>query len=118
MTAGPSQSKARDVRAMFGRIARRYDLMNALMTLGRHNAWRRRTAAAALSSHAPLSSRAGEGLGVRPLALDIGSGTGDLALALRRAGAARVVAADFSDVMLFEAQSKLARATGNRHQAA
>jgi len=100
MTAAPSSGKAGDVRAMFSRIARRYDLMNALMTFGRDGAWRRRTASAALASLPRLGLR-------QPLALDIGAGTADLALELVRAGAAQVLAADFSDRMLLEAQKKL-----------
>jgi demethylmenaquinone methyltransferase / 2-methoxy-6-polyprenyl-1,4-benzoquinol methylase len=68
MSSGPSGDKARDVRAMFSRIAGRYDLMNALMTFGLDGRWRRLTARAALSSfprrggatpHLPASSPAG-----------------------------------------------------------
>ncbi|HXH83613.1 MAG TPA: class I SAM-dependent methyltransferase, partial [Candidatus Tectomicrobia bacterium] len=62
--------KPAHVRAMFTRIARRYDLMNSLMTAGRHHAWRRLTAAAV--ADAPDG-----------LALDLATGTGDLAFALR-----------------------------------
>jgi demethylmenaquinone methyltransferase / 2-methoxy-6-polyprenyl-1,4-benzoquinol methylase len=88
--------KARYVRAMFTRIARRYDLMNTLMTGGRHHAWRRLAAQAALAT--PDGA-----------ILDLATGTGDLALAI--AGAApyrRIVAADFSEGMLREAGGKLA----------
>ena len=89
--------KAEYVRTMFTRIARRYDLMNALMTGGRHHAWRRLTAAALHAAPAgPV--------------LDLATGTGDLALAIRRARpAAFVIAADFSEGMLREAAAKLAR---------
>ena len=70
-TALPVNDKATRVQAMFARIAPRYDLMNALMTGGRDRAWRR--AAARLA--APPA---------RSLALDLATGTGDLALALLR----------------------------------
>lgn len=81
---------------MFSRIAARYDLMNGLMTLGMHHAWRRQVARQSIP--------APEG----PL-LDLATGTGDLALALREAHPHRlVVAADFSIGMLREAERKLA----------
>lgn len=88
-------SKAEAVRAMFTRIAGRYDLMNSLMTGGCHHAWRRLTAAAVAA--APAGP-----------ALDLATGTGDLALALRAATPGRVVvAADFSEAMLQHARAKL-----------
>lgn len=88
---------------MFGRIAHRYDLMNALMTGGRHQAWRRVAACLACAE---------SGL----LALDVATGTADLALALVETGRARaVVGLDFVEPMLGLAQAKLARrAAGTR----
>ena len=88
--------KVSQVSAMFTRIAARYDLMNTLMTGGRHHAWRRIAAAEA--------ARAREG----PV-LDLATGTCDLALAVRAADARRlVVGADFSLGMLGEGRRKLA----------
>jgi demethylmenaquinone methyltransferase/2-methoxy-6-polyprenyl-1,4-benzoquinol methylase len=78
---------------MFGRIVPRYDLMNRLMTGGQDARWRRRAAA-----HA---RKAGEGS-----ALDIATGTGDLAFALADAGFARVVGVDFSPEMIAAAEAK------------
>jgi demethylmenaquinone methyltransferase/2-methoxy-6-polyprenyl-1,4-benzoquinol methylase len=93
--------KAEAVRAMFTRIAGRYDVMNSVMTGGRHHAWRRLAAAAVAG--APDGP-----------ALDLATGTGDLALALRgRSGGRTVVAADFSEAMLRHARAKL-RARGER----
>jgi demethylmenaquinone methyltransferase/2-methoxy-6-polyprenyl-1,4-benzoquinol methylase len=87
---------APEVRAMFTRIAGRYDLMNSLMTGGRHHAWRR-VAASAVRELPP-----------GPV-LDLATGTADLALELRRADPTRrVVGADFSGGMLREGQKKLA----------
>lgn len=76
------------VRAMFDRIAPRYDLLNRVMTLKVDQAWRRRL----LSDLAP---RPGEAM------LDLCAGTMDVAdLARRRAPGLRVTGADFSMQML------------------
>lgn len=83
------------VRAMFDRIAGFYDLMNSVMTAGLHHRWRER--AADLARLAP---------GGR--ALDVATGTGDLALELaRRVGpAGEVIGSDFSEGMLERAREK------------
>ena len=83
------------VRAMFDRIARVYDLMNSVMTAGLHHAWRRRAA-----DLARLAS------GDR--ALDVATGTGDLAveLATRVGPDGEVVGCDFSEPMLQRARAK------------
>jgi demethylmenaquinone methyltransferase/2-methoxy-6-polyprenyl-1,4-benzoquinol methylase len=87
--------KAAEVRGMFTRIARRYDLMNTLMTAGRHHAWRRVVAREV--AEAPTGP-----------VLDLATGTADLALAVRARGAAPlVVGADFSEGMLRLASLKL-----------
>jgi demethylmenaquinone methyltransferase / 2-methoxy-6-polyprenyl-1,4-benzoquinol methylase len=79
------------VRRMFDRIAPVYDLMNRVMTAGLDQRWRR------------LAVR----LVVRPgdRVLDGCCGTGDLAIAARRAGA-DVVGLDFSRPMLERARRK------------
>jgi len=82
------------VRAMFGRIARRYDLANHVLSGGADFLWRRRAASIVA--------------GWRPRdLLDLATGSGDLALAMqRRLPQATVVAADFSPEMLDVARSK------------
>jgi demethylmenaquinone methyltransferase/2-methoxy-6-polyprenyl-1,4-benzoquinol methylase len=62
--AGPSDSPR-----LFARIARRYDMLNRLMSLGRDQHWRR---LAAQAVNLPPNGRV----------LDVGVGTGDMALAL------------------------------------
>lgn len=85
---------AQQLRRMFGRIVPRYDPLNRLMSLGMDSRWRR----AAATAGRPADS----------LALDVGTGTGDMALELRRRGAAHVVGADFSSEMLAAAGAKAA----------
>ena len=82
------------VRAMFGRIARRYDLANHVLSGGADFFWRRR-AAKIVEAWKPGR------------VLDLAAGSGDLALALqRRLSNAAVVAADFSSEMLEVARRK------------
>jgi demethylmenaquinone methyltransferase / 2-methoxy-6-polyprenyl-1,4-benzoquinol methylase len=82
------------VRAMFGRIARRYDLANHVLSGGTDFLWRRR-ATKIVASWRPRD------------ALDLATGSGDLALSLqRRLPAATITAADFSPEMLAVARRK------------
>jgi demethylmenaquinone methyltransferase/2-methoxy-6-polyprenyl-1,4-benzoquinol methylase len=98
-SAAPAETRGRlsepQVRAMFDRIARVYDLMNTVMTAGLHHHWRRR--AADLAAVQPGGS-----------ALDVATGTGDLAIELaRRVGPqGRVIGSDFSEAMLDLARKK------------
>jgi demethylmenaquinone methyltransferase / 2-methoxy-6-polyprenyl-1,4-benzoquinol methylase len=80
---------------MFDRIAGVYDLMNSVMTAGLHHRWRSR--AADLAAVGPGSR-----------ALDVATGTGDLAIELaRRAGPeGEVIGSDFSEEMLALARRK------------
>ena len=103
MTAGvnpgageaPGTLEESQVQAMFDRIAGLYDRMNTVMTAGLHHHWRRR--AADLAALAP---------GDR--ALDVATGTGDLAfeLAGRVTPGGEVVGTDFSERMLELARVK------------
>lgn len=80
------------VPAMFAGIAHRYDLLNDLMTAGRHRAWKRNVAR--------IARPAGERV------LDLGSGTGDIARELARGAASQVVAADLVPDMLRLARTR------------
>ena len=92
---------------MFDRIARVYDLMNRVMTAGMDRSWRERAADLA-------RVEAGD------RALDVATGTGDLALALaRRVGTdGEVVGSDFSQEMLELARKKAGAAPGLRFEQA
>lgn len=91
----PGTLPEEQVRAMFDRIARVYDPLNSVMTAGLHQRWRERAADMA-------------GLGPGDRALDVATGTGDLALALaERVGpSGEVVGSDFSERMLELARAK------------
>ena len=88
------EEKRRYVADLFTRIARRYDFMNTLMTGGMHHRWRRRTAQRAMAE-------------LDGLALDIGTGTGDLALTLAQTdGVTGVVGVDLVPSMVALAEGK------------
>ena len=98
MASSPLDKRETRIRAMFGDIARRYDLLNHLLSLNIDRYWRWRTTR--------LAPPADDG----PI-LDVCTGTGDLALAYDRAahGRAPVVGADFCLPMLRPALAKARR---------
>ncbi|MGZ5182222.1 MAG: bifunctional demethylmenaquinone methyltransferase/2-methoxy-6-polyprenyl-1,4-benzoquinol methylase UbiE [Ramlibacter sp.] len=90
------RDKARRVRGVFDSVAPRYDLMNDLMSLGLHRAWK---------AYTVLVANLQPGQQV----LDIAGGTGDLAMAFaRKVGATgRVVHTDINEAMLRTGRDRL-----------
>src|SRR5512133_4322716 len=90
------REKARRVRGVFDSVAPRYDLMNDLMSMGLHRAWKAFTILVA-------NPRPGDQV------LDIAGGTGDLALAFaKKVGATgRVVHTDINEAMLRTGRDRL-----------
>ena len=88
-------ARAAYVRELFDRIAPRYDLLNRVMTGGRDRRWRAITVA---ETRLPRGGTA----------LDVATGTGDLALALARVAGPGgcVVGIDFAEAMLEVARRK------------
>jgi demethylmenaquinone methyltransferase/2-methoxy-6-polyprenyl-1,4-benzoquinol methylase len=87
--------KAGLVREVFDSVAPRYDLMNDLMSLGLHRAWKR----ILVNAVAPRP---------REAILDLAGGTGDIAFRLLAAGAGRVLCSDINEQMLRVAQDRAA----------
>jgi ubiquinone/menaquinone biosynthesis methyltransferase len=87
----------RDIRQMFSRIARRYDRLNRLLSLGRDRRWRAWAAGLLEGKHCKR-------------ALDLCCGTGDFGIELlKRHERGRVVFADFAEPMLELARQKLSK---------
>src|SRR5512142_828154 len=86
------------VQRMFGRIARRYDLLNRVISLRLDARWRNHAVRTVLDGHDPII-------------LDLGAGTGDLTFAAAKAlqGGGTIVGIDFSLPMLTLAQEKKSR---------
>jgi demethylmenaquinone methyltransferase/2-methoxy-6-polyprenyl-1,4-benzoquinol methylase len=83
---------------MFGRIAKRYDLLNRLMTLGCDRAWRRETVQHLSAENTSLPGG---------LYLDAGCGTGDLSFELLAQNPdAEVIAADLTPEMIAEGRKR------------
>lgn len=94
----PVDKSSERVRQMFGRVAKRYDFLNHLLSLGIDHYWRWRTV------------RLVPPAGPLPI-LDVCTGTGDLALAYDRAagGKTSIVASDFCVEMLEIGRQKAAK---------
>jgi demethylmenaquinone methyltransferase / 2-methoxy-6-polyprenyl-1,4-benzoquinol methylase len=88
--------KATRVRGVFDSVASRYDVMNDLMSMGLHRAWKAYTVAVA-------NLRAGDQV------LDIAGGTGDLARAFaKQVGAGgTVLHTDINEAMLRQGRDRL-----------
>ncbi len=88
--------KASRVRGVFDSVASRYDIMNDLMSMGLHRAWKAYTVAVA-------NLKAGDKV------LDIAGGTGDLARAFARKVGERgmVVHTDINEAMLRTGRERL-----------
>lgn len=82
-----------DVAEMFRAVHQRYDLLNWVFSLGQDRKWRRRSA---LRLDLPSGA----------WVLDVGAGTGEFALAIRRRAAANVVMLDLVPEMLRRAVAK------------
>lgn len=88
MLIGNGDQRKRSIRQMFARLAPRYDLINRIITLGQDRRWRRETIKRLeLDEHS--------------CALDVGTGTGELAFQiLRSAPQTKVIAVDFTPQMI------------------
>jgi demethylmenaquinone methyltransferase/2-methoxy-6-polyprenyl-1,4-benzoquinol methylase len=83
----PRDAKKPLVRAVFDSVAPRYDLMNDLMSLGIHRAWKRDFIAALQPS-------------ARCRLLDLAGGTGDITFGWRSAGGGPAILSDINAAML------------------
>jgi demethylmenaquinone methyltransferase / 2-methoxy-6-polyprenyl-1,4-benzoquinol methylase len=90
---------SRKVREMFTQIAPSYDSLNHILSLQLDRLWRARTA----KILRPILQRQDARV------LDLCCGTGDLSLALRKAGKAQIIGADFAHTMLTRARIKSAQ---------
>jgi demethylmenaquinone methyltransferase/2-methoxy-6-polyprenyl-1,4-benzoquinol methylase len=90
---------ARWVRAMFGRVAHRYDLANHLLSFNIDRYWRTRTVSRVRDVLLTPGARV----------LDLCCGTGDLLLALESPRASSLMGTDFCHPMLTAAAIKIAR---------
>jgi demethylmenaquinone methyltransferase/2-methoxy-6-polyprenyl-1,4-benzoquinol methylase len=90
------QDKARRVRSVFDSVASKYDVMNDLMSMGLHRAWK---------AYTVLVADVKEGQKV----LDIAGGTGDLSLAFapKVGPSGCVVHTDINEAMLREGRNRL-----------
>ena len=90
------------VREMFSGIAKRYDLLNHLLSLNIDKGWRRKVS----NELRDILEREDA------VVLDVACGTGDLSIELDRNAKARIIGSDFCRPMLTVAQSKPSGGSG------
>ena len=90
----PSSSKKEQVTQMFDEISNKYDTLNRVISLGIDQSWRRKVVKIA-SETSPQRI------------LDIATGTGDLAIALKKTNATQIIGLDISPGMLAIGKDKV-----------
>ena len=91
---GSSSSKKEQVKSMFDGISKQYDLLNRVISLGIDQSWRRKVVRLA-SEQKPQR------------VIDVATGTGDLAIALKNTGAEEIIGLDISPGMLNIGEEKV-----------
>jgi demethylmenaquinone methyltransferase/2-methoxy-6-polyprenyl-1,4-benzoquinol methylase len=99
------EHRAEKVQLLFATIARRYDLLNDIMSAGLHRRWKQRLVELAGVDRVPSHGAASGDAAYNKRILDLCCGTGDIALAFARAGA-DVTGADFTEEMLRVAEAR------------
>ena len=89
-------SKKEQVAEMFDNISKRYDLLNHLLSLGIDKGWRKKVVKLVRQANASK-------------VLDVATGTGDLAIALKKGADADVTGLDISSGMLEVGKDKIAK---------
>ena len=82
-------SKKEQVAEMFDNISERYDFLNHLLSMGIDKGWRKKVVSLVKSGNATT-------------VLDVATGTGDLAIALKKGTNAEVKGLDISSLMTAE----------------
>lgn len=88
------KSKKEQVAEMFDNISHRYDLLNRLLSMGIDVQWRKKTVRRVKQHHPQII-------------LDIATGTGDLAIALEKTGAKKIIGVDISEGMMAKGREKV-----------
>lgn len=92
------KTKRQEVEEMFDGIAKHYDLLNHVLSVGIDKSWRRKSVG--MLEEATSQQRLQE-------ILDVATGTGDLAICVQRATGSKVTGTDISSEMLKIAESKV-----------
>lgn len=89
-----NKSKKDEVAEMFNNISPRYDFLNRFLSVGIDKSWRRKTVEAVAKTNPQRI-------------LDVATGTGDLAIALKESGAKEIIGCDISEGMLKVGREKI-----------
>ncbi len=89
-------AKKEQIKEMFNKISRKYDITNSILSLGIHHYWRKKCVEV-LKPYHPKNI------------LDLATGTADLAIALSKLTPKKIIAADYAEKMLELANQKINR---------